>query len=121
MSLFTFPVNDGSADRTYDFVGQQPSEGSTTVGKYLEATTDTMENDQIVVKHAPSKVRRRDLVQKVCYYELADGSFEPCVINITMQTHNEMPDAFVEKELLIATALARQAGYTGKARKGYLS
>lgn len=122
MSLLTVPfaANDGSVVKTYDFVGQQASEGSSLVGKYLEIATTTSENDCAVVKHSALKTSRRDLLQKAIQKPILDGSLKPIVINFTISAHNEHTDADVEKEVKKLLVMASTAGFTGKMRKGYL-
>lgn len=122
MGLFTVPlvISDGSANRTYDFIGQQSSEGSSLVGKYLETATSTSAIDAAVVKHATLKTSRRDLLQKSINLPILDGTLKPIVINLTITAHNEHADAVVEKEVKLLLAMAGTAGFTGKMRKGYL-
>lgn len=122
MSLLTVPfvANDGTVNKTYDFIGQQASEGSSLVGKYLEIATSTSENDCAVVKHSALKTSRRDLLQKSIQSPILDGSLKPIVINFTISAHNDHSDAVVEKEVKKILVMAGTTGFTSKMRKGYL-
>lgn len=114
MGLFTDPltINDGSADRIYNYRAQLVEPGS-IVGEYIEPAAISAADSVLVVKHSTAKNgRKRHLLQvsNALTINNTDGTLEPLIVNITISRNDGHTDEQVTKLVKLATAAINIAG-----------
>ena len=124
MSLIPTPViNDGTADRTFVYKGQNiTTNQKTSEGTWIEPAALLSANSNIVVKYDESKVSfRRRLVQYAIRKTIADGvTLKPIVVNVTIQHHPEHTSADMEKAVRIACGIPLSSGFITRWLQGLL-
>lgn len=124
MSLIPTPViNDGAADRTFVYKGQNiTTNQKTSEGTWIEPAAILAENSTIVVKYDESKTSfRRRLVQYAIKKTIADGiTRKPIVVNVTIQHHPEHTSADLEKAVRIACGIPLLSGFITRWFQGLL-
>ena len=124
MSLIPTPViNDGTADRTFVFKGQNITMNQKTAeGTWIEPAESLSACSNIVVKYDESKASfRRRLVQYAVRRKIADGvTLKPIVVNVTLQHHPEHTSADLEKAVRIACGIPLLSGFITRWLQGLI-
>jgi len=123
MALFTVPlvINDGSADRTFNWLRQVPGEIG---GLYTEPAAAASAASTLKTGHSTQKNgRERHLCQRSEQVALTDpGDNDPAldviVVNITVSHHPKHASAAVEKEVKLLLAAAGVTGFTAAMMRG---
>lgn len=123
MSLIPTPVvNDGTADRTFTYKGQNITTNQrTSEGTWIEPAATFAQASNIVVKFDESKSNfRRRLVQHAIKAPIADGTLKSIVVNITLQHHPEHAIADLEKAVRVGTGIPLLSGFIARWLQGLL-
>lgn len=120
MGLFTTPlvINDGTADRTFDFLYQTP--GDLLGSVYNEPAGSSINQSKLSAQHTTAKSgRERHMLQSSEEVDLVnpgadDPSIDSIVINLSVAHHPLHAATDVEKRVLLLLAAAGITGITAK-------
>lgn len=123
MGIFTDPlvINDGTADRTFNFRSQLPDKKA-VVGEWVEPAAPLTDDSRILIKHdTSSPTNRRRLLQVVSSCLLADGvTRKPIVINMTVTYHPSHSEVDITKRVKLLIAAASKVSFPGNFLRGLI-
>lgn len=124
MALFPTPIiNDGTADRTFAFKGQDVvAKTKTMSGSYIETSAPLVQESNLVVKYNEAKTTvRRRLLQHGIKRPIADGTtYKPIIVNITVTHHPEHSEGDIAKSVLVAANAAKLSGFITRWLQGLI-
>lgn len=123
MGIFADPlvVNDGTADRTFNFRSQLPDKKA-VVGEWVEPASPLSDDSRILIKHdTSSPTIRRRLAQTTCSCLLADGvTRKPIVVNLTVSYHPSHSEVEITKRVKLLIAAVSKVSFIGNFLRGLI-
>lgn len=121
MPIFTNPVTltDGTDNHIFSFRAQM-FDAKSIVGEWVEPAANYATDSSITIKHDEKSTYARRLVQRKVKLLLADGTYSPLTINLTI-THNPGHSATdIGKNLNVLVDAVQEAGFVNNLLQGLI-